>query len=174
MAGTLRRLEEARLTVGLEAAAEVLRIDLTRLAPDEVLYWHWQGPEGEGRDLYAPRPWKSYDLQPPSLTTTAAAAGGGRGALAPPGQAPAAFVAIEAAVPGRVALTLSAQALAAFVAIEADVPGRFSDNAFALIPGHPAQVIFTPDDAAAKPRFTFRDLYSATYGPHLPTGKERT
>ena len=46
--------------------------------------------------------------------------------------------------------------------VEADVPGRFDRNAVTLIPGHPVEVTFQPDDPGAAARFTTRDLYSAT------------
>ena len=72
----------------------------------------------------------------------------------------------HSATSGRHDLTLTAQTLAPFTAIEADVPGRFSHNGFTLFPGHPATVTFTPENPAAMPRFTLRDLHSATYGPH--------
>jgi beta-mannosidase len=63
-------------------------------------------------------------------------------------------------------ITLSAGALALFVAVEADQPGRFSRNAFPLLPGQSAEVVFTPaDPGQPAPQFTLRDLHSATYGP---------
>jgi beta-mannosidase len=50
------------------------------------------------------------------------------------------------------------------VTVETDVAGRFSANAVTMFPGYPATIRFTPADPKAKPAFTFRDLYSATYG----------
>ena len=44
------------------------------------------------------------------------------------------------------------------------MPGRFSLNAFALFPGYAAEMNFTPEAAGKKPKFTIRDLHSATYG----------
>jgi beta-mannosidase len=49
------------------------------------------------------------------------------------------------------------------------VPGRFSDNAFALLPGQPRRITFTPDSPGPAPRVTLRDLHSATYGAATPT-----
>ena len=63
---------------------------------------------------------------------------------------------------GRHSLSVASQGLGLFVAVEADCPGRFSDNAFTLFPGYPATLTFTPADPAAEPRFTLRDLASAT------------
>jgi beta-mannosidase len=93
-----------------------------------------------GSDLFAPLPWKAYDLLPPEVTMEVTADGAGW------------------------ALTLSAEALAPFTAIEADQPGRFSDNAFALFPGYPARITFTPAAPGPAPRFTLRHLHAATYG----------
>ncbi|MEO5613386.1 MAG: glycoside hydrolase family 2 protein, partial [Cypionkella sp.] len=62
-------------------------------------------------------------------------------------------------------ITLTAEALALFVAVESDQPGRFSHNAVTLFPGYPDTITFTPAQSGAEPRFTIRDLHSATYGP---------
>jgi beta-mannosidase len=61
-------------------------------------------------------------------------------------------------------ITLTSEALALFVALEADQPGRFSHNAMSLFPGHAATVTFTPAKPGPAPKFTIRDLHSATYG----------
>ena len=70
-------------------------------------------------------------------------------------------------------ITLTCTALALFVALEADVPGRFSDCGFALLPGQPRCITFTPEGPGPTPLFTLRDLHSATYGaanpPNFPT-----
>jgi hypothetical protein len=44
------------------------------------------------------------------------------------------------------------------------VPGQFSTNARLVVPTMPVELTFTPRDPGAVPRFTARDLYSATYG----------
>ena len=135
MSGATRPLGRATASVGV-AAETLLTLDAAALGPDELLAFTWFGPEGRlGGDLYAPRPWKAYDLPDPGL------------GLVQDGNR----------------LTLSAQALALFVTVEADVPGRFSANAFPLLPGHPAEITFTPDAPDATPRFRLRDLHSATH-----------
>ena len=134
MAGQTRKLGSASATVGA-ASVPVLAIAATDLAEGEILAFTWTSTEGAaGGDIFAPKPWKSYDLQPPDLR------------LAQEGNS----------------LNVSAERLALFVTLEADVPGRFSANAFAVFPGHPAEVTFFPDDPRSKPRFTLRDLHSAT------------
>jgi len=120
----------------------VLTIAADALAPQEMLAHVWLDGQGNrlGGDLHAPRPYKSYDLQPPGLALTVAEA------------------------PGGWSLTISATALALFVAVEADRPGRFSANAMTLFPGHAATLTFTPEAPGPAPQFTLRDLYSATCG----------
>jgi beta-mannosidase len=132
--GVMRDLDSA--TIDLDnTALPALSVPRTAIEENEMLAFSWEDETGTtGRDLFAPKPWKAYALQPPGL------------ALAEDGNR----------------LTVSAEALALFVTLEADVPGRFSDNAFALIPGQPAEIFFTPGDPAAKPRFRLRDLYGAT------------
>jgi beta-mannosidase len=141
MAGNLRALARYTSRVPVDAAVPVGSVPLADLRPDEVLFWRWTGPDGvAGEDCHAPRAWKTYDLQPPRLAMTVSPAG-------------------DAAQ-----ITLSSEALALFVALEADVPGRFSDNAFALLPGAPRHITFTPEGPCPVPRITLRDLHSATYG----------
>ncbi len=133
-AGETRPIGETALRVADEAVLAMTVAD-GALAADEMLAFTWTGADGSlGGDLYAPKPWKAYDLRPPGL---------------------------ELAEDGN-RLTLSSRALALFVTVEADVPGRFDRNGVTLFPGYPAEVTFHPDDPAAKARFTIRDLYSAT------------
>jgi beta-mannosidase len=139
MDGSTRKLAETTAAVSPDAAVEMLELDPDALRADEVLAFTWSG-DAQGGDVHAPRPWKAYDLLPAGLT---------------------ADVRQEAA---EWRLTLQVNALAPFVAVESEVPGRFSANALTLFPGYPTTITFTPDDALAVPRFTFRDLYSATYG----------
>lgn len=142
MAGQARELVVLTSDLPNDRAVEITRIPLEKLGADEVLAFTWDAGEGNrGGDVHAPRAWKTYDLLPASVSMTEKASG------------------------GSVELTLSAQTLAPFVAVEASVPGRFSNNAFTLFPGHPATIIFTPNDPAAQPSFVQRDLHSATYGP---------
>ncbi len=139
MAGEMRALARLSAQVPTDAAVPLAAVPLSDLRPDEVLYWRWTGPEGlVGEDLHAPRAWKTFDLQPPGIAMNVAPSG------------------------GTTDITLTARALAPFVALEADVPGRFSDNAFALIPGQPRHVTFTPESPGAALRLTLRDLHSAT------------
>jgi beta-mannosidase len=139
MDGTTRRLAEATVTVRPDAALQVLELGLNALAAGEVLAFIWSG-DAQGGDVHAPKPWKAYDLLPSGLTADIRQNR------------------------GDWILTLEVNALAPFVAGESEVPGRFSTNAVTLFPSAPATITFTPDDPDAVPRFTFRDLHSATYG----------
>lgn len=143
MDGSTRPLAEATVSVGTEAALPALQIAEGTLTPDEVLAFTWSG-DAQGGDVFAPRPWKAYDLLPSGLT-------------------------VETKTEGAVTtLTLSVAALAPFVAIEADQPGRFSANAVTLFPGHPASITFTAERTGPVPRFIYRDLHAATYGSRDP------
>ncbi|EKD61836.1 MAG: hypothetical protein ACD_54C00073G0001, partial [uncultured bacterium] len=130
------------MTAEVGAAAQVLaRISRHDLAAQEMLAFTWATPEGvRSGDVFAPRPYKHYDLQDAKIDLQATDKA------------------------GVFEITLSAQALALFVALEADQPGRFSNNAFALFPGYPATLRFTPTTPGVAPHFTIRDLHSATYG----------
>jgi beta-mannosidase len=141
MDGITREIARDAVAVGPDAAVRVLHIPADALAPGEMLAFTWtdEGMHGGG-DVFAPQPYKSYDLRAPGITHSVDAADGGW------------------------RITLSAQSLALFVALEADIPGRFSQNAFALFPGFDAIVTFTPAAPGDTPRFTVRDLHSATYG----------
>ncbi|MFN7225521.1 MAG: beta-mannosidase, partial [Paracoccaceae bacterium] len=111
MAGQCRTLLQAKATLDTLAATPCAVIDRAHLAADEVLHWRWTDVAGAtGQDIFAPRPWKAYDLTDPRITLTATQGN------------------------DHWAITLSACSLAPFVALEADCPGRFSDNAFTLIP----------------------------------------
>ena len=142
MEGNLRGLTEAETVACTRGATLCVDLDLAQLAADEVLFWSWTAPDGSfGEDLYAPRPWKAYDLRDPQVRLQSAPVDGGH------------------------AIDLSTCGLAPFTALEADVPGRFSDNAFVLIPGRTREIHFAPDTPGATPCFTLRHLHSATYGP---------
>lgn len=145
MDGSARDLGQATVTVPPDAAIPVPHLPADALGSGEVLAFDWQDESGTalGRDIFAPKPWKAYDLQAPRITQRLFA------------------------VPDGWAINLTARNPAFFVALEADQPGRFSHNAFALLPGQDARVIFTPEAAGPAPRFTLRDLQSATYGAPL-------
>ncbi len=135
MAGNLRALGAGGASVET-TAVDVLTIAGADLQPDEMLHYAWETANGTaGSDIFAPKPYKDYNLQAPHLTQV---------------------------ISGNT-LTLTAQTLALFVAVEADVPGRFDHNAFTLLPGQTMVVQFTPANPADKPNFTLRDLHSATY-----------
>ena len=140
MAGLCRPLVTTETTLCVKGATPCTVIDRDLLAADEILHWHWtDGASANGEDIFAPRPWKAYDLLAPQITMTVVQDG------------------------SDWLVTLASQALAPFTALEASLPGRFSDNAFALIPGQPRVIRFTPT-VAGTPQFTRRDLHAATYG----------
>ena len=119
----------------------MVKLPSDALRPGEILAYTWGIPGGPvAGDIFAPHPWKTYDLLPPSLTQTITA------------------------TPDGWQIGIAAEKLALFVAVEADQPGRFCDNAATIFPGYPATIIFIPTTQGAAPQFTLRDLHSATYG----------
>ncbi|MBU9698685.1 glycoside hydrolase family 2 protein [Rhodobacteraceae bacterium HSP-20] len=146
MDGSARLLGEAAGPVPVDRAAGMLRVAAGDLGAGEVLSFVWDSAAGAGRDVHAPLPWKSYDLLPAGIEMAVTQEG------------------------GQWRIVLTARALAPFVAVEADVAGRFSDNAVTLIPCLPVTITFTPREAGVVPRFTLRDLHSATYGSPEPAG----
>ena len=98
--------------------------------------WRWEG-DATGEDLFAPQPWKTYDLPESGL----------RVAAAPEGDA--------------WRLTLTAEAPAFFATVETETPGRFDRNALHVLPGRPQEITFTPESADTTPRFMVRDLQSS-------------
>jgi beta-mannosidase len=141
MDGSVRHLGTYPVTAEPDRAHSVATVPRGDVLDNEVLatVWHSKGGRHSG-DVFAPKPWKSYDLLPPRLKQEVAAEGAGW------------------------KITISAEALALYVALESDRPGRFSMNAFAIFPGYPAEVTFTPSAPGPAPNFTLRDLHSATYG----------
>ena len=140
MAGAVRQLDRQVLDVTPDAAAVALKVAVN---DGEMLVYIWAIGENQmGGDVFAPKPYKTYDLLPPNLTRT-----------------------VEKTATGY-DITVSAEALALFVAVEADQPGRFSVNAVTVFPGYPATFTFTPQSHGAEPVFTLRNLHDATYGPH--------
>ncbi len=137
--GVRRVLTDTKATVDTITTTEIARIPLDSLHADEILHWEWSGDD-TGSDTYAPKPWKTFDLMAPGVDMAIKLVG------------------------GMWKIDLAAKALAPFVAIEADVPGRFSDNAFMLFSGQNRSITFTPNEWGVVPRFTARDLHSATYG----------
>ncbi|WP_417249106.1 beta-mannosidase [Celeribacter sp.] len=145
MAGQTRPLADATISAWPTKALELLSLEQDLLADDEVYAFTWQAMDEDGEvthggDIYAPKPWKAYDLLAPKIAHDVKA------------------------VEGGYEITLTAQALALYVSLEASVAGRFSTNAFTILPGQEVKVIFTPKDTETTPEFTIRDLHSATYG----------
>lgn len=141
VSGQRREQVVSTVTVASDCAVEVARISKGDFDVQEMLHLRWTGEGVDGEDAFALRPYKSYDLGPPSARLAVSAQ------------------------QGDWMLTLQTDALALFVTVEADVRGRFSDNGFALLPGQSRQIRFTPSDKGAMPNFTMRDLYSATCAP---------
>jgi beta-mannosidase len=146
MDGTARGLGQATVTVTPDAAVPALHLPDDALGAGEVLAFDWQDEGGVslGSDIFAPKPWKAFDLQMPGITQSISAGPGGGWTI-----------------------DLTTRSPAFFVALEADQPGRFSRNAFALLPGQDARLTFTPEAPGPAPRFILRDLQSATYGAPL-------
>jgi beta-mannosidase len=141
MHGATRPLRQATVSVGPNGAERAMLIPLSEIGAQEMLAYVWlQGDHRIGGDVFAPKPYKSYDLLPPNLTHVVAETATGY------------------------EITITAEKLALFVAVESDQPGRFSHNAMTLFPGHPATITFTPASPGPAPVFTLRDLHSATYG----------
>jgi beta-mannosidase len=138
--GTSRKLTEVEATLPPDRAVELARLPAASLGADEILGFAFTSGHAPGCEVFAPRPWKSYDLRPSGLSLSVRK---GEGAWH---------------------LTLSATALSLFATAEADVPGHFSTNARTVTPTMPVEVTFTPFDPAATPTFTARDLCSATCG----------
>lgn len=139
MTGNTRALGQATLTVGTDAT-DALTLAARDITSTEMLLLTWTGEDGHnGQDLHAPQPFKSYDLLAPHIEIQAHQSG------------------------SDWTITLTAQTLALFTSVEANTPGQFSDNAFALLPGAPKTLRFTPADPTQTPIFTLRDLHSATY-----------
>jgi beta-mannosidase len=117
-----------------------MAVSVDLIGEGEMLLVMWDGDDGAaGQDIFAPRAYKTYDLLAPNLMHTITRDG-------------ADYI-----------IDISSETLALFVAVEADVAGRFSDNAITILPQHPVQLRFTSTDPYSTPKFTLRDLHSATY-----------
>ncbi|AWB48214.1 beta-mannosidase [Gemmobacter aquarius] len=139
MDGTVRDLGAGEGVVPVDRAVDLCRVVRGDLRAEEVLVFDWEG-DAAGSDVFAPLPWKAYDLRPSGVTL--AVSGGA----------------------GDWRLRLEVAALAPFVAVEADVAGRFSANAVTMVPGVPVEIGFDCDPGVV-PEFVLRDLHAATYGP---------
>ncbi len=138
--GSVCELGRHAKKVASNAPSDLARVVLGDLAADEVILFEWSSGAQERADIFAPRPFKTYDLQAPAIEMTVE-------------EHDAVYI-----------LTLDARAPAFFTAIEANQPGRFSDGGFHILPGQPAHVTFTPANPGPRPEFIIRDLHSATYG----------
>ncbi|MGV8954051.1 MAG: beta-mannosidase [Cypionkella sp.] len=141
MDGSTRPLGHTTVTVA-GAAVLALTVPVADMADQEMLGYVWQDDQGNpvSADVFAPMPYKSYNLLPAHLSYKAKRVG------------------------DIWEVTIHSKALALFVSAESDVAGRFSANAVTLFPDHPATLHFTAADPQAVPNFTIRDLHSATYG----------
>ncbi len=145
--GNIRQLGKANVDISIDAALEITELNLDLIEDDEIIIFSWTDGQGQyGEDHYAPRPYKSYDLLPASLSLSKTQTDNPEEGLK---------------------LTLEAENLALFVSIEADQPGRFSDNGFYLLPGAPKIITFNPVDQTNDVNFVVRDLHLATYGPPI-------
>ena len=134
MDGSTRLLGKTTVLVGDQA-----ELALTVTVPEgDILTYTWAAEGHQGGDHFAPKPYKTYDLQPAQVQHAVKQIG----------------TAYE--------ITLTAEVLGLFVALESDQAGRFSANGFVLFPGHPATVTFTPKSSGPAPQFTLRDLQAAT------------
>ncbi len=136
--GSERALDAADGHVS-DDALTILTLDAYDLGAGDMLHIRWTTPDGiKGTDLFAPQPFKTYDLIDPKLGHTVKKQG------------------------GKYILTVTAEHLALFVTAQASQKGHFEHNALHLAPKHPAKIVFVPNDPRHVPKFTFRDLYSAT------------
>ena len=139
MQGTQRALADKTAQVD-ENSSDLMAVSVDLIGEGEMLLVMWDGDDGAaGQDIFAPRAYKTYDLLAPNLMHTITRDG-------------ADYI-----------IDISSETLALFVAVEADVAGRFSDNAITILPQHPVQLRFTSTDPYSTPKFTLRDLHSATY-----------
>lgn len=136
--GTERPLESAGAEVGPDAV-QLLSLPADALRADEMLILRWTAPDGPGQDLFNPLPFKSYALQPPALNQSVKKRG------------------------GAYDLKITSETLALFVSAESNQKGRFKQNGVHVNPQQPATLTFVPDDPRHVPKFTFRDLYTATH-----------
>jgi beta-mannosidase len=118
-------------------------IDAGKVPAGHLIDYRWSASDGsEGADHFSPERYKALPLRDPAIVLAARA------------------------VEDRVQISLSADAPALFVTLESAAPGRFSDNCFALLPGAPRTVSFTPISGApadALAGLGVRDLYTATH-----------
>lgn len=140
MDGSERALDAADATLDHDALT-ILTLDANDLDDQDVLIFRWTTPGGAGQDLFAPNAFKTYALLDPTLGHTVKKVG------------------------GKYEISITAKHLALFVTAEANQKGRFERNALHATPTQPVKLTFVPDDPRHVPKFTFRDLHSATVAP---------
>ena len=127
MAGSAKSLRRLKISLGLDAASELVRVPLEAVGEGRFLLFEWRDGAGNlvGTNDFFPRAHKYYDL-------------------------PAAEVATRWSSDGRGHhLTLQSDACAFFATAETDCAGYFSDNCLTLLPGQPVTLSFTPRKGAA-------------------------
>ena len=138
-AGAVRALGSWEVAVPTDRAVPVATIAAGALSEEEFLAFTWdRDGQRAGGDIFAPKPWKAYDLVPAALRQSLREVAGGW------------------------EVTVETPTLGLFVTLGADRPGRLSHNAFALFAGHPATVTFTPEEPGPAPVFHLRELHGAT------------
>jgi beta-mannosidase len=131
--GTRKKLKTVKISVSPDRAIEVLAINVGDLQ-DAILHLATRVNGVATHNHFAPKPYKTYRFENSNIV------------LKQEGDV----------------LELTAEKPAYYVSIESDVPGHFSDSAFDLLPGETKTIHFIAEDKTAKPKFTIRDLYSAT------------
>ena len=126
--------------VTIQQDAETVRtIATSDLSDDEMLVIDWTYEDQCGREIFAPKPYKAYDLEDPKTQFE----------VTPSGKS--------------YDIEIKTEGLCLYTFVEADTEGRFSHNAFDLLPSETKSLRFEPRDPTAKPNFTLRHLYGATY-----------
>jgi beta-mannosidase len=131
--GARKKLKTVKKSAPPDKATEVLSINAEDLH-DAILHLETRVNGVATHNHFAPKPYKTYRLENSDIVLKQ----------------------------NRDVLELAAKKPAYYVSVETDVPGHFSDNAFDLLPGDTKTIHFIAEDKTAKPKFTIRDLYSAT------------
>ncbi|MEX0970696.1 MAG: glycoside hydrolase family 2 protein [Paracoccaceae bacterium] len=126
MAGVTSAKTQHKASIAAGQTRVMLEFPLVDIPTGAVFAFTWHGAGHAGGDVYSPVPFKRLNLQNPQLAITCT----GKGDM--------------------VEIALDVAALALFVTLESPLPGRFSQNGFALFPGAPATITFTPENGDAK------------------------
>ncbi|NRB30632.1 MAG: glycoside hydrolase family 2 protein [Rhizobiaceae bacterium] len=129
-----RQLASSTATVG-DDAEDLARVSGDQLNLDEVMLFEWETSSGEqGRDHFAPLPYKSYALPRTDLKLDVSG----------------------------MTVTISSDQPSFFTTLAADKPGRFSQNGFIVTPDAPVSVEFLPEESTEPVTFSVTDLHAAT------------